>query len=44
MRTSPELLELLDWDTEAGTVSVYAEAEKDIRGVAEILNKLVPSR
>jgi hypothetical protein len=43
-RTSPELLERLDWDTEAGAIGVYAETEKDIRSVAEILNKLFPAR
>ena len=39
-----ELVKRLDWDTEAGAVGVYADAEQDISTVAEVLNRLLRSR
>ena len=42
-RRNPELAKRLDWDTEAGNVGIYAEAEADIRATAEIVNDLVRS-
>ena len=37
----PEIAKRLDWDTEAGAVGVYADAESDIRSVAETVNDLL---
>ncbi len=42
-RKNPELAKRLDWDTEAGNVGIYAEAEADIRATAEIVNDLLRS-
>ncbi|HEV2689465.1 MAG TPA: hypothetical protein VGV35_12965, partial [Bryobacteraceae bacterium] len=43
-KTSAELLKRLDWDTEAGAVGIYAAEERDIRTVADVLNRLLLSR
>ena len=42
-RRNPEVAKRLDWDTEAGAVGIYADAEADIRVVAEIVNDLLRS-
>ena len=40
-RRDPALLKRLEWDTEGGAVGVYADAEDDIRAVAELANELI---
>ena len=42
-RRDPALAKRLDWDTEAGNVGIYADAEADIRATAEIVNDLLRS-
>ena len=40
-KSDPALLKRLDWDTEAGAVGIYAKDEKDIRAVADAINRLL---
>jgi hypothetical protein len=40
-RRNPDLAKRLSWDTEGGGVAIYADAEPDIREVAEIINDLL---
>ncbi len=40
-KADPALLKRVEWDTEAGAVGIYTNAEADIRAVAEILNRLI---
>jgi hypothetical protein len=39
----PDLAKRLHWDTEGGAVGISADAEADIRSVAEIINHLIES-
>jgi hypothetical protein len=39
-KRNPALARRLDWDTEAGAVSCYANSEADIRAVANIVNEI----
>jgi hypothetical protein len=43
-KRDPDLAKRLDWDTEAGAVGIYAEAEADIRAVAEVVNELLKQK
>jgi len=43
-RRRPDLARRLHWDTEGGAVGISADAEADIRSVAEIINQIVKSR
>jgi hypothetical protein len=40
-KRNPDLAKRLVWDTEAGGVAVFADAEPDIRAVADIMNDLL---
>jgi len=42
-KRSPDLAKRLLWDTEAGAVGISADAEADIRSVAEIINHIIAS-
>lgn len=42
-KRTPDLAKRLHWDTEGGAVGVSADAEADIRSVAEIINHIVAS-
>jgi hypothetical protein len=42
-KRNPELTKRLHWDTEGGAVGISADAEADIRSVAEIINQIAES-
>jgi len=42
-KRNPDLAKRLDWDTEGGAVGISADAEADIRSVAEIINHIIAS-
>jgi hypothetical protein len=42
-KRNPDLTKRLHWDTEGGAVGISADAEADIRAVAEIINQIVAS-